>query len=96
METYVNWPQYTESALSLIVNDNEGNALKPDGVYVTIKTINDIVVIPEQAGMILGNQCLTAIGKTVTNIPDTYQIYWRIIKDEFTYIHLSHLDVTEL
>jgi len=83
-------------AVELTINDQDGIDFVPSAAYATIETESGETVVEEQAAMVAGNQIYTVVGIITTANIGKYRILWRILKDSYTYMHATDLEILEL
>ena len=89
-------------ALEITVRDQDGNSYVPDGAYYSVQDINGDYVtsagtpIDELPARVLENTVSTIIGEATTAQVGTYYIIWKLLKDNYTYLHVTELEVAKL
>jgi hypothetical protein len=95
MRTYQTLNKGEIRAVELTIRDKDGQSFTPSGAYAEISKDGGTIV-SEQAASINGNKIYITIGLLVTSTIGEYSIYWRILKDSYTYYHITNLTVVEL
>ncbi len=89
-------------ALEITVRDQDGNAYNPDGATYTVQDENGDTVpsagtpISDFAARVENNTVSTIIGTATTAQVGTYYIIWKLLKDQYTYLHVTELEVRKL
>lgn len=95
MRTYQTLNKGEIRAVEVTIRDKDGQSFTPSGAYAEILMAGS-EVIAEQAVSINGNKIYMTIGTIVTSVIGEYNINWRILKDSYTYYHITNLTVVEL
>jgi hypothetical protein len=83
-------------ALEITVRDQDGNAYAPDAAYFQVQDEDGLEVVAEQAASVVNNTVNALIGTTTTAQVGTYYIIWRLVKGQYTYYHVTELEVHKL
>jgi hypothetical protein len=95
-ETYQSMYQNEIRALELTINDQDGAVFAPSAAYTSVRDSDGTTVVAEQDAQVDNNQIRTIIGTAVTATPGEYDVIWRIITTEYTYYHITQLEIQEL
>lgn len=82
-------------AVEITILDQDNVAFEPDTAYVTIYDYDDDIVVAETAATIVLNAVSIVINTVTTVSTGNYKLKWRIVKDSYTYYHLTNLIVLE-
>jgi len=82
-------------AVEITILDQDNAVFEPDTAYVTIYDKDDNVVISETAATVSSNAVSIIINTTTTVSTGNYKLKWRIVKDSYTYYHLTNLIILE-
>ena len=82
-------------AVEITILDQDNAIFEPDNVYVTIYDEDDNIVISETAATVSSNAVSIIINTTTTVSTGNYKLKWRIVKDSYTYYHLTNLIILE-
>jgi len=96
MVTYQALYQNEIRAVELTINDQDGIDFVPSAAYAAIENESGETVVAEQAAMVTGNQVYTVVGTATTANKGKYRILWRILKNGYTYMHATDLEILEL
>lgn len=83
-------------ALQITVRDQDGDAYTPDSATTEVQDVSGNTVVAEQAAQVTGNTVQTLIGTATTSVVGTYYIIWKLVKDSYTYYHVTELEVNKL
>ena len=95
MRTYQTMYQNEVRALEITINQQDGQEFTPSGAFVTITDAEDNIVLAEQTAQVEDNFVRTVIGTLVTQTIGEYKVLWKIVKEPYTYYHVTDLDVVE-
>ncbi len=95
-KTYQTFYKNEVRALQLTVRDQNGNAYSPSGAFVEVQDNVGETVVVEQAAQITDNTVQTLIGTATTASSGTYNVIWRILYQQYTYYHVTELEVRKL
>lgn len=95
-KTYQTFYKDEVRALQITVRDQNGNPFSPSGAYVEVQDNVGQTVIAEQPAQVTSNTVQTLIGTATTASSGTYNIIWRILYEQYTYLHVTELEVRKL
>lgn len=107
MRTYQTLYQNEIRAIEITINSQDGQEFIPSGAFVSVSRTadsdnaysgtdyTDTLVVSEQTALVDGNKVRTLIGNIVTANVGEYKVLWKIIKENYTYYHITDLDVVE-
>jgi len=95
-KTYQTFYKNEVRALQITVRDQVGTPFAPSGAYVEVQDNVGQTVVAEQAAQITDNTVQTLIGTATTASSGTYNVIWRILYQQYTYLHVTELEVRKL
>jgi Ni,Fe-hydrogenase III component G len=95
-KTYQTFYKNEVRALQITVRDQDGNAYSPSAAYVEVQDNVGQTVVPEQVAQVTDNTVQTLIGTATTASSGTYNVIWLILYQQYTYYHVTELEVRKL